>query len=662
MRLGLPLLLTLCLVACDDGNPPPEDAGGGGDVDAGGDEVAYRAECENVNATHCLMPWPSDRWLVDGVVDIDPAATPVNAFDVPFDPAAFERFDGFSPATSLVTSFPGELDPTLLNGEDDIAATLEASSTTVLVDAETGELVAHFAELDTWEQTDPTRAPFYIRPAARLEEGRRYVVGIRGLRTTDGAEVAPSAYFRLLRDGGDAPGTDVAERRARFDTDVFPVLEAAGVPRAELIEAWDFTTATGERIWGDLVAMRDAAMSAVGDRGLGCTVIRVVDADVDEDVPSNVWRQIFGTVTVPLFLEGDGPLTADATVHRGADGRPEQNGTAEVPFIAQIPLSVRDAVQAGEPPARMELYGHGLFGSRQEITYGWHREHQQRLGLVSIAVDWWGMSDGDLERITATLTEFSDFAATGERLMQSVINALVLGRSFQGVCSELPEMQVPMPAGTMPSVDPSQLYYYGNSQGGIMGGVLAGVATDIDRFALGVGGMSYPLLIKRSTAWIQYGAVMEVGYPDPLERDLIMVMSASLWDLAEPSTYSSHWLADPLPGTPTKRVLMQVGIGDALVSNAATWMQARTAGIPVVTPTPVEPWGLDTTTAPADSGLVIWDVPGVDPLPPGTRSPGMDNDTHEAVRRTDSARDQIDRFFQPDGVIEQLCDGPCDPE
>lgn len=654
------LLASLLLIACDGGTPPPLDGGG---TDAGTDAVPYRAECENIAEAHCLMPWPSDRWRVDGRLAIDPAATPVNAFDEPMDPAAFARFDGFSPATSIVTAFPGVIDATLLHGEDAIAATLEAGSTTVIVDAESGALVAHFAELDAWPETDPARAPLYLRPAARLAEGRRYVVGIRGLRTADGAPVAPSAYFRSLRDGGDAPGTDVAARRARFDTDVFPVLEAAGIPRAELIAAWDFTTATGETIWGDLISMRDDALAAVGDRGLGCTVTRVVDADVDADVPEHVWRQIYGTVTVPLFSNGTGSLTADARLRRGPDGRPVQNGTAEVLFIAQIPLSVRDAVQSGMPPARIELYGHGLFGSRAEITYGWHREHQQRLGVVSIGVDWWGMSDDDLERITGTLTNFSDFDATGERLQQSVINALVLGRSFRGVCAELPEMQVPMAAGgTMPSVDPSQLYYYGNSQGGIMGGVLAGVATDIDRFALGVGGMSYPLLIKRSTAWIQYGAVMAVGYPDPLERDLIMVMSASLWDLAEPTTYSPHWVRDPLPGTPPHRVLMQIGIGDALVSNVASYMVARTAGIPVITPSPVMPYGLEAATAPADSGVVIWEIPGVSPSVPGTRSPGVDNDTHEAVRRTDSARDQIDAFFAPDGVIEQRCEGPCDPE
>ncbi|MBX3273797.1 MAG: hypothetical protein KF729_26265 [Sandaracinaceae bacterium] len=652
----LPLLFAFTLAACDGGATTPAD-------DAGvEDELVYRAECENVSAVHCLLPWPSDRWLVGGRVAIDPAATPVNAFGDALDPALFHRFDGFSPATPIVTSFPGVLDRSLLAGEGAIARTLEPGSTTVIVDTVTGERVAHFAEVDEWAETDPARAPLYLRPAARLAEGRRYVVGIRGLRTMDGAAVPPSAYFRRLRDGGDAPGTDLAARGARFSTEVFDVLEAAGVPRAELIEAWDFTTASGERLWGDLVAMRDDALEAVGERGLGCSVVRVVDADLDE-APSHVWRQIYGTVTVPLFSHGTSESSADARVRRDAAGRPMHRGTAEVPFVAQIPLSVRDAVQAGEPPARIELYGHGLFGSRVEITYGWHREHQERLGLVSIAVDWWGMSDGDLSRITRTLQDLSDFDATAERLAQSVINALVLARSFRGVCAELPELQVPMPGGgTMPSIDPSQLYYYGNSQGGIMGGVLAGVATDIERFALGVGGMSYPQTIKRSTAWVQYGAVMAVGYPDALERDLLMAMVAPVWDLAEPSTYTPHWLRDPLPGTPIKRVLMQIGIGDALVSNASSYLQARTAGLPVLTPSPVTPWGLETTSAPADSALVIWQIPDVPPLPPGTRSPGMDNAAHEAVRRTDSARDQIDAFFRPDGRVEQRCDGPCDPE
>jgi len=658
MRLFVFLATALALASCGD-SPATVDAGADGST---APPVAYAAECENINAAHCLMPWPSDRFLADGNVAIDPAAMPVNDFGDVLDPALFERFDGFSPMSSMVTSFAGELDVSMLVDEDSIAASLETTSTTVIVDAETGERVAHWAEVDTWDETDPARAPLYIRPAARFEEGRRYVVGIRGLRTTDGAAVEPSAYFRALRDGGDAPDTDVESRRAHFDTDVFPLLEAAGAPRAELIEAWDFTTATGEVLWGDLIAMRDDAMAAAGDRGLGCNVTRVLDSDMGDELPSDVWRQVIGTVTVPLFGNGPTRSTADSRLNRDAAGRPLQNGTAEVPFIAQIPTSVRDQVAGGGTPARLEVYGHGLFGTRQEITYGWHRAHQQELGVVSVAVDWWGMSDDDLERITATLQNLSDLDATSERLMQAVINFLVLTRSFTGVCSELASMQVPLTAGgEAPAIDTDRAYYYGNSQGGIMGGVVAGVSTDLEAFVLGVGGMAFPMTIKRSSNWVTYGAVMAVGYTDALERDLALVMSASVWDLAHPETFTPHLLADPLPGTPAKRILMQVGIGDAQVSHASALVQARTMGLPLLSPAPAPAWGIEMATAPVDSALVVYDIPGVGPIT-GTRNPGGDNDTHEAVRRAASAIAQIDAFVDSGGQVTQTCDDTCNPD
>ena len=52
-------------------------------------------------------------------------------------------------------------------------------------------------------------------------------------------------------------------------------------------------------------------------------------------------------------------------------------------------------------------------------------------------------------------------------------------------------------------------------------------------------------------------------------------------------------------------------------------------------------------------------VPGID-----ARLPTEDekNDVHEDVRRNDKIRDQIDTFMTPDGLIENFCDGPCDPE
>jgi hypothetical protein len=277
------------------------------------------------------------------------------------------------------------------------------------------------------------------------------------------------------------------------------------------------------------------------------------------------------------------------------------------------------------------------------------------------------MSFDDLARVTLSLQEFSNFDATPERLHQAVINFLALTRSFRGQCAELPAMQIALPDGTTaPSIDTSAAYYYGNSQGGIMGGVVAGVAVDIERFVLGVGGMSYPLMIKRSTNWATYDAIMRNGYPDAFSRDLLMAMSASLWDMAEPSTYSFHLVNAPLPGTPAKRILMQIGVGDAQVPNLSAELQARTIGIPYLLPAPYTPYGLESVEATADtrvdSALVIYRIPGAEPAPPGTRRPEDDNPAHEGVRRSPAAIRQIDTFWAPDGRIEQTCDGVCDPD
>jgi hypothetical protein len=38
-----------------------------------------------------------------------------------------------------------------------------------------------------------------------------------------------------------------------------------------------------------------------------------------------------------------------------------------------------------------------------------------------------------------------------------------------------------------------------------------------------------------------------------------------------------------------------------------------------------------------------------------------DTPAHEGVRRSPAAQEQLDRFFHADGMVEQTCDGPCDP-
>jgi len=396
--------------------------------------------------------------------------------------------------------------------------------------------------------------------------------------------------------------------------------------------------------------MRDDAMMRVGTEGLGCTVT----STAPHANHPQIWRRVEGTFTIPLYMTDDQP---GAVLNRGPDGAPKYNGTAEARFTAIIPVSVRDRVAAGGDPARLLTYGHGLMGDSGEIGSSFGRGFLSRFEVVGVATDWWGMSEPDTNNVANVLGELGEFPKLAERLTQGVINTLVLTRSFAGVCSQLPEMQV----NGRSVIDPAEKYYLGISQGSIMGTTTAALSQDIERFILNVGGISYPIMIIRSVDFPDYNMVLQAWYDDKLDTDLFMVMLASLWDLAEPATYASHLLQDPLPNTPTKRILYQIGRYDAQVPNVSSDIAARTIGLPVMTPSVYDVWNLETTNGPAESAYVIYDV-GADPVPLGSKAADEDNIAHGRVRKTESAQLQMDAFMAPDGMVNNYCTGPCDPD
>lgn len=631
-------LLLVILAACADDAPPPEVI------------EPPPAQCEQLNPSHCLLPYPSSYFLAEDSstatgyrveLPADPAFA--NSMGEAFDVAELRRFDGFSAMTSMATVLNGDLDPSNVADDEHIEASLAADSPTLLVDAETGERVAHFAELDEW-RLHRGGAPrlFYIRPAQRLEENRRYVVGIRNLTDVDGNAIEPWPLFRQLRSQAMSGATSPDAARLRSN------LEALGVDPNTVIEAWDFHTGTGEPIWRDALAMRDDALMRVGERGMGCTV-----TSVETDLGENVARRVHGTITVPLYMDGPDP---GARIHRGADGLPAFNGTFEVPFQLQIPPSAIARLEGGGMPVRLLQYGHGQFGSRGEVGSGWLQEFLNEREMVAVASDWIGMAEGDFDVITSAAQNLSELPRMTERVQQAMVNFVVLTRSIAGVCSDLPELR----ADDRAIIGPER-YFLGISQGGILGATFAALSPDIERFALEVGGISYAIMMKRSANFAVYSLLIDAAYPNPIEADLGLVISQFHWDLGEPAPYAPHILANPLPGTPPKRVLYAIGTYDSQVPNAASDIAARTMGLSRLTPDPRTVWGVPTITAPADSAYVEHRFP-VEGWPPGTRAPSGPTDAHEGVRRLAAAQEQMDRFFRPDGRVEHLCDGPCDPE
>jgi hypothetical protein len=73
-----------------------------------------RPACDSLDPSVCLYPWPndyfttSDRGTDTGLrLNIAPDATPANVHGVHIDPTDFDRNDGFSPGSPIVTRVPG---------------------------------------------------------------------------------------------------------------------------------------------------------------------------------------------------------------------------------------------------------------------------------------------------------------------------------------------------------------------------------------------------------------------------------------------------------------------------------------------------------------------------------------------------------------------------
>jgi len=612
-------------------------------------EVRIDAECDNVNPHYCMLPWPSSRYLTpdDSTetgwrVDYPPDAFPLNTRLDPFDTGPYNRFDGFPPSAQILTLFDAPVDGANLPSHLDYDASVAAGSPTVVLDMATGQRVAHFAEFDV-NYDDPSKILLYIRPATRLLENRRYAVAIRDLQYADGGDVGASEVFAALRDGVVTTSALVEGRRDSFE-ELFTALDDAGVPREGLIQAWDFHTASGASIWGDMLAMRDDALERVGDDGLGCNVTMVTD-----DYDASTLRRIDGTVTVPLYLDS---ASTPSNMVRDEDGRPVYQGDVEVPFIAVIPNSL-----AGAEPGRIMTMGHGFFDSAEVVPA--FSGYADDYGVVLAGTDWWGLCGDDALGAAIAVSNLSLFPEIPERLMQAYVNHMVLQRSLAGVCTEQEAFQIDGET----AYDPEQNYFWGISLGAILGTSLMALSPEVDRGTLTVGAANFSMMQSRSAAFGDLELVYSAWYEDRVDREFYWSVIGQLFEMVDPVTYAPHLLDDPLPGSPANQVLYQVSRGDELVCNIASDMAVRTAGLELITPTPHDIWGVNEAAATPYDGSAVqyWDA-GVPDPPVGNEPPDFDwgDAAHIAPIGAASAEAQMDEFLRPGGLVTNQCEGICD--
>ncbi len=568
----------------------------------------------------------------------------------PVDLTTLHAADGFSPGNQILALFPGGVDPhNLVFHTGDVTKSLEVDSPTLLIDASTGEPVLHFAELDPRAEDDSRRG-LVIRPLVRLKDATRYIVAIHSLQDPGGKSIAPPEGFRRIRDGQTSKDPILNPLAKRYASEIFPILAQAGVERKSLQLAWDFTTRSAENATSDMLAVRSDVMNQLATAPPAFKIL-----SVDDNVDVHVFRRIAGSVTVPLYLEENAPMSP---LHRDTSGKVTQNGEIEVPFTVLIPRSVGERA-AGEPPGRLVQYGHGFFGTRAEAENE-PTELADEKGFVLVATDWVGMSEEDRNFVAdALVSDMANVLAFTDRLHQAMANFIALAMLSKGALAQAPELQVP--AG--PAYDPSALYFVGHSLGSILGSTYVSLAPDVERAAMTVGGVDFSFMLFRAQPFALFLLLTTTVLPDLLDQQKFGYLAQLSFDRIDPIFYAPHLLSDTFPGSPSARhVLYAVGIGDTAVPPLSAELQARSLGIPELSPAPRVVGGLTTAAAPIDgSALIELDFhvspePGIEANPPASN-----NQVHEGVRREPAIREAISRFLKPGGVIEQTCDGVCDP-
>jgi hypothetical protein len=742
----------------DGAGIPTEPYGGGGETtfEPQGVEFQDADRCDPLDPAVCLQPFPNDHFTVaDPTTDtgkriaLQSASMPQSNVGVSVNPTENNRNDGFSPGSMLITKVPGLETPEAFAATDpvpitDIERSFEPDAPIVVIDASTGERHLIWSELDA-NPTNPADVNLIIRPAVNFEEGHRYIVALRGLRTAEGNVIEAQRPFQLYRDAIVTDDPAVEERRPEFE-DMFATLDESGIAREDLYLAWDFTIASERNLTERFLTMRDEAFAGLGDTDLadlevqgqaptfqvtGVTDYATCASDGNPECSSGFELPLFsalplGPSDLPLVGGIIGPTQDQLSAILGMPPEDDRiarkvEGQVLVPCYTDQPLCQTGSkfaysnasdnipnripgnvtlanftcliprVSFTQGAARPSLYGHGLLGSAGEVGASNVKSMANEHNIMFCATDWAGFATQDLPTIATILQDVSNFPKLVDRTQQGMLNFLFLGRAMihpQGF-SASPAFRI----GGQSVIDTERLFYDGNSQGGILGGALAAVAPDFDRAVLGVPGMNYSTLLRRSVDFEPYaegefvdGIDLPVGlydrYPNELERPLLLALMQMLWDRGEANGYAHHMTDDPLANTPPHEVLLHVAFGDHQVSMWTAEVEARTIGA-ATNPMPLDP-GRHPDTDPlfgipriqpfpyAGSAIIYFDsgppsapglTDGVVP-PPITntppRPPEYGGDPHSHPRSAAHARVQKSAFLQIGGQVIDVCGGgPC---
>ncbi len=554
-------------------------------------------------------PFPSVELVgADGFLALQAGDLPQKEGGTEWEFSAFSAREGFSVVQPSVAQFDAPIDPASVGGQNAIAV----DGPVRLVDLDTGEALWCFAELDAAADVPlDSTATLIVRPMQTLTPGHRVAVVVTSAVTSGGEPLGvPEAqgHYAELRE------------------------ELAALGQTDVTVAWDFPVAGGSALLDNTLALTAATPTAH-------TFTRTWETGSGEEPPPGVWRMAEGSfTTTELLIDGE-------RMELSADRTPTVQGAREAYLMVVVPEAVTEAAPGTVP---ILVFGHGIMSEPSDYLAEDDDPNgllnlANTMGVIVIATKWTGLTEDDRLHAINVADDFARFDEIPEMLTQGVSDTLALIRA----AGDGALFDDPLFGGL---ADPSRVYYYGISLGGIEGAVTLSHQDVIERGVLHVGGSAWATMLERSAQWPPFDLVVSRNFPNPWDRQVLYAATQVLWDPVDPASYTAEL------STGTR--LWQESVGDEQVPNLTTELLLRSAGVSIATPSVNEPVGMAVEAMPY-SGSAMTQFDPEETLPDPVNRPAVLTGAHSAPRLWPGAQAQTIHFLETGEVAHYCGDAPC---
>ena len=520
------------------------------------------------------LPFPNDiHRKADGSLDL--SLFPTNSQLVDSYRAAAETLDGFSLNAAISSRFTAAIDPASL---PDPAGSLDPAASVYLVNVDGASpdfgtrtpIIAKYRD-DKTNTIGPNRLVVRPYPGFGLDEGTTYALVITNkIKDAGGAPIVRAPEFdTLLGSGG---GSAMTAARTAYK----PLTDWLGMNggTADVVSAAVFTTEHATQIGP---ALR---------KGVYSTPAPVATNVTNSNATTALYHLWTGAYTAPNFQTGTPPyLSSGGEIVTGADGAAVVQRTEPMRFALTIPPGPKPA--NGWPIC---IYSHGTGGDYESFVDDGTGMRLAAQGIATISTDQvlHGPRDPAGTDPGVAFFNFSNPLAGRDNALQGAADAWSQMRLAQGLVFD--------DGNGGFSIDPTKIYFFGHSQGGLTGPAFIAFEPALSGAVLsGTGGLLYLSMLYK-TAPINFPSLIEtIARDSPMDEDNPSLAIAQMWiERADGANYARYMVREPQLGPDgtkmaPKNIFQTEGFTDTYAPNPAIEAFATAIGGDLVVETDEKP-------------------------------------------------------------------------